>query len=94
MASMQTGISLDPGILQTLFTQGFEGIPEALVAIAAVLASLSIVITVVRGYLSPGKEKIPLSLSRVLRIALFASLIAFLSWGFTGLVSVMGFGGN
>ena len=88
---IESGISLDPAKVTSLISQGLTGVSDALLALAAVSASTAIAVTIVRGYLAPGRERAHLALLRVMRIALFVSLIAFISWGFTGLVASMGF---
>lgn len=93
MTNIDSGFALDPSRITGLFTDGVSGISDALVSLAVAASVAAIVITVIRGYLSAGNEKVSVALGRILRIVLIVSLIAFFAWGLSHIAIVMGWQG-
>lgn len=91
--NVDSGVFLDPSRIAGLFTQGFSGVADLLVGLAAATGVMAIIITVIRGYLSAGNEKAGIALSRILRIVLTVSLIAFFAWGSMQIADAMGWQG-
>ena len=66
------------GIANTM-TSGLDGLPATLAASAVVVATIAIIITVIRWFLMPEQTKAGAVLSRTIRIVLITSVVVFLA---------------
>ena len=90
---VQSNVDIDAVHLTDLFTHGLSGISDLLVGLAFSCGVLAIIITVIRSYLASGNEKTSVALSRILRIVLTVSILAFFSWGSVQVAALMGWQG-